>query len=123
MSSTCQAKVALHMPKYKYGVLTPGKPFDDAGSRRVRAEGKEATFHAVVSSVNREPGHGGEFQAPSNRRYRRGKRTLHISPIPRRFPETAVPPISSLELLAKVSGITGRLSVGRQPRRMRLELL
>ena len=55
MSSTCQANVARHIPKYKYGVFTPGRPLDDAGRRRESAEGKEATFHAVVSSVNKEP--------------------------------------------------------------------
>ena len=55
MSSTCHANVARHIPKYRYGVLTPGKLLPLDGKRRVSAEGKCATFHAVVSSVNKEP--------------------------------------------------------------------
>ena len=55
MSSTRHADVARHIPKYRYGVLTAGKLLPLHGKRRVSAEGKCATFHAVVSPVNKEP--------------------------------------------------------------------
>ena len=55
MSSTCHANVARHIPKYRYGVLNPGKLLLLNGKRRVNAEVKCATFYAVVSSVNKEP--------------------------------------------------------------------
>ena len=55
MSSTCHANVARHIPKYRYGVLTPGKLLLLNGKRWVNAEGKYATFRAVISSVNKEP--------------------------------------------------------------------
>ena len=55
MSSTCHANVARHIPKYRYGVLTPSKLLPLHGKRRVSAEGRCAIFHAVVSSVNKVP--------------------------------------------------------------------
>ena len=55
ISSTCHANVALHMPKYKYGVLTPGSCLPEAANSLDRADGRWATFHAVVSSVKSDP--------------------------------------------------------------------
>ena len=63
MSSTCQAKVALHIPKYKYGVFTPGRPAEVFGRSRESAEGKQLTFQDVVSSVKREPAVSAPYQA------------------------------------------------------------
>lgn len=57
ISSTCHANVALHVPKYKYGVLTPGSCVPTPASLRisVRYDGKSATFQLLVLSLKSEP--------------------------------------------------------------------
>ena len=54
-ASVCHAKVVFHMPKYKYGVLTPGMftPFSDKVSRIVF---KLFRFHSLTDGSVRLPG-------------------------------------------------------------------
>lgn len=51
--STCQAKVALHIPKYRYGSVTPA--ILRLSFSLVRRLSRLLTFQAVVCGVKSEP--------------------------------------------------------------------
>ena len=76
----------------------------------MRYEGRQETFHAVVSGVNREPT---DVVRDAYSQQDRRTLTLGIRAIPGRLAHPAVPPVVTLELFAVFGGVIARLHAER----------